>query len=92
MIRSADAKLWRSYATINLATHTMTLGSPFFNNGTYDLTYQMRQPDGAHLVLTPTGKEAARNGTLSLTRIPLPPRYPLLEHSSHWINEWAVWE
>jgi hypothetical protein len=47
-------------------------------------------PDALHLILIPSGKDAAARGTLYLTRIPLPASYPLLTRHRHWINEWGL--
>jgi hypothetical protein len=52
--------------------------------------YAMSQPDPTHLVLTPTGKDAKNDGTLTLARIPLPTHYPLLDRGFHFVNEWGL--
>ena len=87
MIRSSDGVLWRAGADINDKKHTLQL----FCTGREDApTYAMTQPDPSHLTLSPTGKDAAKDGSLTLTRVPLPTHYPLLDRGFHFVNEWGL--
>ena len=85
MVRSSDATLWRGGAQFDDKKHTMSLFA--VGHGTVD--YSVTQPDPMHLVLTPTGDDAKTESTLTLTRIPLPSHYPLLDRGFHFVNEWA---
>ncbi|MBW4040207.1 MAG: hypothetical protein HIU91_15355, partial [Acidobacteria bacterium] len=77
MFRSSDGVLWRGGSRIDDKKHTVQLfclghdGPP--------PVYAIAQPDPSHLILTPTGKDAKTNGTLTLARVPLPSHYPLLD-------------
>jgi hypothetical protein len=88
MIRSSDGVLWRGGSNLDDKKHTLQLfcvgheGPPPI--------YAMSQPDPTHLVLTPTGKDAKNDGTLTLARIPLPTHYPLLDRGFHFVNEWGL--
>ena len=87
MARSADGVLWRGGAKIDPAKHTMRL----FIQGTGDaVVYSVAQPDPTHLILRPTGEDAATEPVLQLTRVPLPSHYPLLDRGFHWVNEWGL--
>ena len=90
MARSADQRLWRASVQIDPAKHTFELSSGWFEGTRFQGEYLFSQPDPNHLVLTPVGKAAATYGTLTLSRVPLPERYPLLERGFHWVNEWAL--
>ena len=86
MLRDSATVLWRAHAKYDEKKHMLTLASEFA--GLID--YAVAQPDGSHLVLTPTGKEAKTVGVLTLTRVPLPAHYPLLDRGFHWVNEWGL--
>ena len=86
MLRATDQALWRAGAQIDDKKHTLMLASEV----TGPVTYAIAQPDPSHLTLTPTGKDAAKNGSLSLTRVPLPTHYPLLDRGFHFVNEWGL--
>jgi hypothetical protein len=90
MVRSDDARLWRAQAQIDGDKHLFTLDSGYFDGLRFSASYLMEQTDPAHLILRPTGQAAKTNGTVTLTRIPLPADYPLLERRFHWVNEWAL--
>ena len=84
-LRDASRQLWRAGVNFDAAKHTLALHSiDIFN------TYAVAQPDPAHLTLTPTGKDAAKTGTLQLTRIPIPAQYPLQQRGFHFVNEWGL--
>ena len=86
MFRAADGVLWRGGAHFDPKQHTVDVFSmPDFSN-----TYTLAQPDPTHLILTPTGKQAATEATLRLTRVPLPTSYPLLDRGFHLVNEWGL--
>ena len=90
MARAADGMLWRAQAEIDLQRQTLTLDSGYFNADRFAATYAVTSLDFTHLVLTPIGDAANTNGVMTLSRIPLPVRYPLLEQRFHWVNEWAM--
>jgi hypothetical protein len=85
MFRGADQALYRGGFSVDDKKHTARLG---LNGNAF--TYAMQQPDAAHLVLTPTGNDAKTTATLTLTRVPLPQHYPLLERGFHFVNEWGL--
>jgi hypothetical protein len=85
-VRPSDGMLWRTSIAIDAAKHTAAIHSYAYQGGDYTFA----QPDASHLILTPSGKDAAARGTLYLARIPLPATYPLLTRHRHWINEWGL--
>ncbi|MGA7155765.1 MAG: hypothetical protein WBY53_02895 [Acidobacteriaceae bacterium] len=88
LFRSADGVLWRGGADLDEKKHTLTIfclghdGPP--------PVYTLTKPDPTHWILTPTGKDAKNNGTLTLVRVPLPTHYPLEDRGFHWVNEWGL--
>ncbi len=87
MLRATDDVLWRAGDKIDDKKHTLQL----FSAGHQDAAvYAMTNPDPSHLVLTPTGKQARKDGALTLTRVPLPSHYPLLDRGFHLVNEWGL--
>jgi hypothetical protein len=54
------------------------------------IVYNFVQPNPDSYILTPTGKDAKTAATLTLSRVPLPAHYPLLERGFHWVNEWGL--
>lgn len=86
MLRDSATVLWRAYTEVDDKKHTFLLASETNDPVTYAIT----QPDPTHLILTPTGKDAKTAGTLTLTRIPLPSHYPLLDRGFHFVNEWGL--
>jgi hypothetical protein len=85
MLRGSDHALYRAGVHIDDKKHTFTLSSEAGR-----IVYEMQQPDPLHLTLTPTGDDAKTAGTLTLTRIPLPTHYPLLDRGFHFVNEWGL--
>ncbi len=83
-LRATDNGLWRAVATYDDRAHTVEI-QPI--GVALPTLYAIAQPDAAHLVLTPL---RGQPGTLTLSRIPTPPTYPLLERGFHWINEWGL--
>ena len=90
MARAADGMLWRAYAEVNAADHTVDLESGYFDGERFNATYSFFQPDVNHLILTPTSDLMSARGKMTLTRVPLPAHYPLLERRFQWVNEWAL--
>ena len=88
MFRSSDGVLWRGGVNRDDKKHTMQLFC-LGHNGDPPL-YAMTQPDSTHIVLTPTGKDAKDDGTLTLARVSLPPHYPLEDRGFHFVNEWGL--
>ena len=84
MLRASDNALWRATGTCNPADHTLRI-TPI-GRGLVTL-YTYTQPDATHLVLTPL---QGQRGVLTLSRIPTPAKYPLLERGFHWVNEWGL--
>jgi len=87
MVRDSATVLWRGGFHIDDKKHTVNFGTVGSGDNTI---YALAQPDPNHLILTPTGKEAKTVGTLTLTRVPLPTHYPLLDRGFHWVNEWGL--
>jgi hypothetical protein len=87
MVRSSDGVLWRSGTSYDDKKHTLRLFSTGHDGA---VLYAVTQSDPSHLVLTPTGKDAKNDGVLSLTRVPLPSHYPLLDRGFHLVNEWGL--
>ena len=90
MARATDGMLWRAQARIDLAKRTLTLGSAYLDGERFAATYKMTHLDAKQLILEPVGDVATINGTMTLSRVPLPTHYPLLERKFHWVNEWAL--
>jgi hypothetical protein len=85
-LRSTDRRLWGG-GDYDAAAHKLIAVA-----GMRGVQYNVSQPDPDHLTLTPTSGSGA-DPTLSLTRVPLPSSYPLLdrihEHSLHLVEEWG---
>jgi hypothetical protein len=88
MFRSSDGVLWRGGSHLDDKKHTLQLFCVGHDGPPPE--YAITQPDPTHLILTPTGKDAKSDGTLTLTRIPLPSHYPLLDRGFHFVNEWGL--
>ncbi len=87
-LRDSDSVLWRAGTEFDDKKHTMTLYTEFADA---PITYAIQQPTPTHLILTPTGKDAANTyATLTLTRVSLPNHYPLQDRGFHWVNEWGL--
>jgi hypothetical protein len=80
-LRDSSGQLWRGAADIQNKTATFTL----YREVDDPIFYNFSQPDPTHLILMPTN---GATGTLYLTRVPLPTRYPLLERGFHLVDEW----
>jgi hypothetical protein len=81
-VRAADGSIWGG-STLRAGETVMRFAGP----GLPVVTFAIRQPDAAHLVLTPS---AGQSDELRLTRMPLPSHYPLLERGFHLVNEWGL--
>jgi hypothetical protein len=86
MLRDSSTVLWRAGVHVDDKKHTLRLGTEFND----PIVYAMTQPDPTHMVLTPTGKDAKNDGTLTLARVPLPSHYPLEDRGFHFVNEWGL--
>lgn len=51
------------------------------------LMFTVNQPNADSLFLIPAGPSAHHLPVLTMTRVPLPDRYPLLDHHFHWVND-----
>ena len=89
MLRATDTALYRAVAFYDADRHTLELQPIGLTQST---TYSVAQPDARHLVLTPLRSAGVTGsfGTLTLTRVPTPEHYPLLERGFHWVNEWGL--
>ena len=85
-VRSSDGALWRASITPDRSTQTLQISIRGINS----LKYAATLPDIDHLVLTPPGKDAAKEPLLRFTRIPLETTYPLMTRGFHWVNEWGL--
>ena len=81
--RAANGTLWRSRAIYDRAHQRLRI--------LYEvrgmLMFAVDQLDANHLVLKPLGPTGQDITTLTLTRIPLPATYPLLQDRIHWVSE-----
>jgi hypothetical protein len=98
--RSTDGELWISIVDLDLKKHTVRISCYFIGPPT-NYAWQLSDPN--HLILTsvppdPPKPDPKRKldrpaapfspAVLTLTRIPTPAHYPLLERGFHFINEW----
>ncbi len=81
--RDASGTLWRSRAIYDRAHQRLRI--------LYEvrgmLMFAVDQLDANHLVLKPLGPTGQDITALTLTRIPLPATYPLLQDRIHWVSE-----
>jgi hypothetical protein len=95
--RSTDGELWLTPFNLDDKKHTVRINCYFINPPT-NYAWQLSDPN--HLVLTtvpPDEPKPGANGkpaapfspaVLTLSRIPTPAHYPLLDRGFHFINEW----
>ncbi len=98
--RSTDGELWLSGVNLDSKKHTVRIDCYFIGPPT-NYAWQLSDPN--HLILTsvppdPPKPDPKRKlerpavpfspAVLTLTRIPTPAHYPLLERGFHFINEW----
>ncbi len=98
--RSTDGELWLSIVSLDSKKHTVLISCYFIGPPT-NYAWQLSDPD--HLILTsvppdppkPDPKHKLERpaaqfspAVLTLTRIPTPAHYPLLERGFHFVNEW----
>jgi hypothetical protein len=100
--RASDGALWRTYLQIDPKDHTVEIND--FPTPGVKYSYQM--PDNDHLILTSTPPEKPKPdpkaktppkpepafvaSVVSLTRIPIPANYPLLDRGFHYVNQWGL--
>lgn len=82
-LRDSSGQLWRAGVDIQNKNSTFVL----YRESEDPIVYKSFAADSAHLILTPTD---SISGTLHLTRVPLPSRYPLLDSNFHFVNEWPL--
>ena len=82
-MRAADGTLWRSRAMFDRKTQRLRVLYPVYGM----LMFTVSQPDPDSLDLKPVGPPAHLLPVLRMNRVPLPNRYPLLEHHFHWIED-----
>ena len=87
MLRDSDSVLWRAGSQFDDKKHTFDLYTEFSD---HPFNYTLAKPDATHLLLSPTGKSAKVTPTLTLTRVPLPAHYALLDRGFHFVNEWGL--
>jgi hypothetical protein len=84
MLRDTQQTLWRAVATYDDNAHTVQIQPIGVSQPTL---YSVTHPDKTHIVLTPL---RGQRGVLTLSRIPTPAHYPLMERGFHWVNEWGL--
>lgn len=82
-LRDSSGLLWRAGADVQNNNSTFAL----YRESEEPIVYNLLQLDSTHLILTPTDWA---NGTLYLTRVPLPSHYPLLDRVFHFVSEWPL--
>ena len=95
--RATNGELWIAIVNPDAKKHTVRIGCYFISPPT---NYSWQLSDSDHLVLTAVPPESDHNhkpdnpappfrpAVLTLTRIPTPAHYPLLERGFHFVNEW----
>jgi len=90
--RSESGELWRTGLHLDAKNKTLTM-LPY---GGKAETYSWTMPDNDHLVLTSLAPKAAKGkaaqyvpNKVTLTRIPLPSGYFLMDRGFHWVNQWG---
>lgn len=93
--RSRDGALWRTSLKASAKDHTGSIG--VYTSGTHgSFSWSMSDVDHLRIVASPSTGASPNQVTnfqpyeLSLTRIPQPQHYPLLERGFHWVNEWGL--
>jgi hypothetical protein len=94
--RSSDGALWRTSLAISNQEHTLKVMAMLAE----PVTYAWQMPDPNHLILTSTPPKADPKvktppkpftpAILTLTRIPIPSHYPLLDRGFHFVNQWGL--
>ncbi|GAA3751656.1 hypothetical protein GCM10022270_07800 [Terriglobus aquaticus] len=93
--RSTDGALWRT--SLRCDEKTPACNIRIYTTGSR-ARYAWKAVDADHMVLTAIPPRDAKPQdaahfhpyTLTLTRIPLPTHYPLLDRGFHWVNEWGL--
>lgn len=100
--RASDGALWRTYLDIDAKAHTVEIN----DFPTPGVKYNYLLADNDHLTLTPVPPEKPKLDpkakapaepekpstaqVVTLTRIPIPAHYPLLDRGFHFINQWGL--
>jgi hypothetical protein len=100
--RSSDGALWRTYLKLDPKAQTILINC----FPTQEVKYRYQMPDSDHLTLTSTppespaadakSKASAKAASVftpavvTLTRIPIPSHYPLLDRGFHFVNQWGL--
>ncbi len=98
--RSTTGELWRTRLTLDDKAKTLKVRCYIED----PVTYSFAMPDADHLVLTSKapeppkaekGKPAEKPApftpeVISLTRVPVPTHYPLLDRGFHLVNQWGL--
>jgi hypothetical protein len=81
-LRLSDYRIVDGDVHFDTARHSMTLD---LHVADHPVSYALERPDESHVVLTPQADDSGTQATLTLVRIPLPKRYPLIDEGSHLI-------
>jgi hypothetical protein len=98
--RASDGALWRTYLDIDAKAHTIEIN----DFPTPGVKYSYQLADNDHLTLTPVPPEKPKPDpkakaetqkpttaqVVTLTRIPIPSHYPLLDRGFHLVNQWGL--
>jgi hypothetical protein len=98
--RASDGELWRTRMTLDDKAKTLKVRC-YIQDA---VTYGLAMPDADHMVLTsraPKPPKAVKGKpvpkaapftpeVVSLTRVPVPTHYPLLDRVFHWVNQWGL--
>ncbi len=96
--RASDGALWRTYLEVDPKAHTVEIND--FPTPGVKYSYQMA--DNEHLTLTSMPPEKPKSeakaapekpftpAVVTLTRIPVPSHYPLLDRGFHLVNQWGL--
>lgn len=79
-LRSTDLELWRTRLKLDAAAHKLQIAC----YTSQPVEYIWFMPDADHLLLK------SKQDFLSLTRVPVPAHYPLLDRGFHLVNEWGL--
>jgi hypothetical protein len=93
-MRSASGELWRTRLTEDDKAHTLRVRC-YVKDA---VMYTLQMPDENHVVLTSKAPEPPKGKTaqpftpevVTLTRVPVPAHYPLLDRGFHLVNQWGL--
>ncbi len=83
MLRDAQGNMWRSRAIYNRANRTLRI---LYEAGGMTM-FRVDQLREDLLELVPIGPRSQHLSPVTMTRIPLPQSYPLLQRQFHWVND-----